>query len=1280
MRSAPAPNLLPIPGMNLGVVVGAGDGGSGDGDGNAGEGGDSEGASGGSGGDDASGDNRSAPDPQKYPTCGTESHPVDVVTGRVFTHPVTDLALPGPLPFSFQRSYSSAACRHDQGLGPGWAHSLGWFVEVSRTSVRVWNEKGISVAFSLPPIGHTVLGDWGWVLRREPWGFAVDANDDVWRVFSTSFDDGKTLRLTAIDDRNRNRIALAYEDGRLVQVVDSAGRVVKITSTTQGRIASIQVKNAQHQGRWVAFARYDYDAEGRLVRVTDAEDYAWTYSYDERNRLVRDTDRVGLSFCFRYDAQDRGIEAWGEYLGEKDPSLAEDLPGFLADGRTRAKGIYHRKFDYYPRRYTEVTDSTETRRYYGNKKGMLDKGVTGGAVTSSTYDDRGFEIQKTDPMGATTRWVRDERGRALEIVDPLGRITRIGRDPHGLPIQIIDPAGGVTRSHRDQRGNVEIVTDAAGNTTHLAFDERGLRTSVTAPTGAMTRYRYDAHGNLVEAVLANGAVWTNGWDAFGRGLFSRDPTGVEVRSVYSARGNLIAFYDAAGGVTRYAYDGEGRLVQFTSPSGHVTSLEWGGFHKLCARRDANGTVVRLAYDREGMLVTVFNERGETHRYFYNSSGRLVGEETFDGRKLRYRNDAAGRGIRSESNARETTELVWDLAGQLVARKLPDGTSESFEYDARGRLVCATNAAGECRFEFDELGRVVRESQSVGGEEHWVAVTYDRAGGRAGVTTSLGHTQRIERDVMGARVRTWLDGDRCIEHSSDVFAQEVQRRLPAGGVVESVFDPVGRVAQRIARSPFGARLVGPGEPEWMGRRDDGITAMTSYSYDADGETVTKTDRTRGVTRRDYDPIGQLVAVVPENARAEVFRFDARGNVEEAGDGLSHRVYGAGNRLERKDNSDYLWDDDGRLVERREPTAQGPKVWKYEWDGAGLLAAVQMPEGKRVEYDYDPFARRVEKRVRERDGLAWRTAKRTRFVLDGNVLAHEIEHYASVRGDPVVEEKTYWFEDRSFTPVAHRVDGEWFHYVNDPGGIPEQLVDERGEIACVLEWRAWGHAEAAPASRTTTSLRLPGQYEDLDVGLSYNRARYYSPDLARFISPDPIGGRGGTNEYRYPRNPFRYRDPLGLDPNPNDSPAQQAHDWQGSPQYPGHDDWHDIVLKKGTVVCLGEPGVSGFATTQEAVKSCGDPPSALAVQQGLQVMPSKNPDGSPKYPPRGTYGEYTLTRDTPAAYCASTTANPQYGAGGLPQYYIPGVSGAKQAHDDQSPADPRFTRTGGIPCAP
>ena len=160
------------------------------------------------------------------------------------------------------------------------------------------------------------------------------------------------------------------------------------------------MKNAEHQGQWVTFARYGYDDKGRLVRVQDADDHSWTYAYDEHNRLVRDTDRAGLSFCFRYDEKDRGIEAWGEYVGKKDPSLADGLPTFLADGHTRVKGIYQRKLDYHADGYTEVTDTTETRRYFGNKKGMLEKAIMGGAVTSSKYNARGSRLRR--PI----RWAR----------------------------------------------------------------------------------------------------------------------------------------------------------------------------------------------------------------------------------------------------------------------------------------------------------------------------------------------------------------------------------------------------------------------------------------------------------------------------------------------------------------------------------------------------------------------------------------------------------------------------------------------------------------------------------------------------------------------------------------------------------------------------------------------------------------------------------------------------------------------------------------------------------
>lgn len=46
------------------------------------------------------------------------------------------------------------------------------------------------------------------------------------------------------------------------------------------------------------------------------------------------------------------------------------------------------------------------------------------------------------------------------------------------------------------------------------------------------------------------------------------------------------------------------------------------------------------------------------------------------------------------------------------------------------------------------------------------------------------------------------------------------------------------------------------------------------------------------------------------------------------------------------------------------------------------------------------------------------------------------------------------------------------------------------------------------------------------MHYNRYRYYSPYVGRFISKDPIGLLGGLNTFAYAPNPVGWVDPLGL----------------------------------------------------------------------------------------------------------------------------------------------------------
>lgn len=74
-----------------------------------------------------------------------------------------------------------------------------------------------------------------------------------------------------------------------------------------------------------------------------------------------------------------------------------------------------------------------------------------------------------------------------------------------------------------------------------------------------------------------------------------------------------------------------------------------------------------------------------------------------------------------------------------------------------------------------------------------------------------------------------------------------------------------------------------------------------------------------------------------------------------------------------------------------------------------------------------------------------------------------------------------------------------------------------------------AQTTTGTASTNPFGFTGREADQTSGLQYNRARYLSPAMGRFISEDPIGIAGGMNVYGYANQaPTVFGDPLGLDP--------------------------------------------------------------------------------------------------------------------------------------------------------
>jgi len=187
----------------------------------------------------------------------------------------------------------------------------------------------------------------------------------------------------------------------------------------------------------------------------------------------------------------------------------------------------------------------------------------------------------------------------------------------------------------------------------------------------------------------------------------------------------------------------------------------------------------------------------------------------------------------------------------------------------------------------------------------------------------------------------------------------------------------------------------------------------------------------------------------------------------------------------------------------------------------------------QYLYDPLGNRKQKQVQMGGGTTT-----TQFLTPG--------------GEEIADYNCY---SATCTP--------WVLTVRGPGGLPVAAItpatgsqaetvvfyhhDVMGSTVASTTAGLNGAAEAyvysdfgAPAGGSYLAYQFAGYRYDSETGLYYVHARYYNPNLGRFLQTDPIGTQGGNNLYAYVNNdPINLFDPLGLC-------AEQMGPLGGSPQ--------------------------------------------------------------------------------------------------------------------------------------
>ena len=105
--------------------------------------------------------------------------------------------------------------------------------------------------------------------------------------------------------------------------------------------------------------------------------------------------------------------------------------------------------------------------------------------------------------------------------------------------------------------------------------------------------------------------------------------------------------------------------------------------------------------------------------------------------------------------------------------------------------------------------------------------------------------------------------------------------------------------------------------------------------------------------------------------------------------------------------------------------------------------------------------------------------------------------------------------------------WEVLVSDYLGTPVEAYDEEGKKVWERNLDIYGRVktEEALGEKNFIPFRFQGQYEDEEIGLYYNRFRYYSPEEGCYTQQDPIGLAGGNPTiYGYVCDPNWWLDPF------------------------------------------------------------------------------------------------------------------------------------------------------------
>lgn len=1022
--------------------------------------------------------------------CKTFGEPVDAATGRTY-QTNTDFELPGPIPIVWSRTYYSDA-EVNGPLGYNWHHSYNISIRNLNDEVYILRHvDGRESGLPVLQVGESYFDrkEQLWWSRDEK-GYQLQDASKLYYRFETEKNRFGYCPVSGISTADGYHIAFEYGyKGDLEEIIDSRKQRLFVTNDHEGRITDI---STWYDGEEVHLVRYHYDDAGNLVETLDAMNVRKTFGYSG-HLLVKLTNQSGMSFHWEYEGHGndaRCIHTWG------DGGIQEYFIEY-GKGYTRTRNGEGAVTEYY---YTadnliyKIVDANGgvTHQHYNEYEELELVVDPEGFSRKSKYDDYGNLIQQTNENGESLSLGYDERQNLTRAVTPGGKVLKWKYDEYDRIIRRELPSGEAL-NYTYEENRLKYITDKKKRRFELDFNEKGELQRLTYPNGIYRNWKYDKKGRVTEATDVKG----------NRTVFH-----------YDIMDRVVKLQEADGNIHHFKYDVSGNLIHATDKLREV-EFTYGPLGILTGRKQGN-RMLNFGYNTELQLVHIRNEKYELYEFELDGLGQVIAEYGFDNLERRYDRDGLGRVKRVIRPVDRWTRYEYDGTGNVVKEEQYDGKVSLYSYDRDGGLLKAHNDSCKVDFKRDKAGRIVEDRQ----DAHTVSHEFDEEGNCIHTTSNLGAD--IQNRYTGdGYLETMCSGDTWqADWERDETGLESRRKINSGLEIHTWRDNLGREINK--------RISGKGN----------ITSG-SYSYDwgMNNRLLKKTnDLTELVTTFEYNEFDDLIrADYREGKKVEtIYRTPDRIGALYKTWTCRDREYDKGGKLLEDPEYYYHYDAEGNLIfkEYRKPNTEAVILinkkqrakdlgieyrgsgtgWQYDWYSNGMLKRVVRPDGKSVEFWYDALGRRTAK---------FYNGKLTRWVWNGNTPLHEcmmdFRDMDSLRSPILPDDEnliTWIFEDGTFVPAAKITKDEQYTIVTDYLGTPVQMYNQNAEKTwdCTLD--IYGKVRIFEGSSLSDCpFRYQGQYEDEEIGLYYNRFRYYSSDIGSYISQDPIGLVGGFCLFGY-----------------------------------------------------------------------------------------------------------------------------------------------------------------------